>query len=227
MAVNLLADSIRDVPQFAAFDALFANRFEGMAEKLDNLLVYIISNVSSQVLPYLAEQFDIATDPLYMAAATDDQRRAAIAQAIQLKRYIGTVYAIKQAIAASGLPGATLVEGINTGDPSTDWARFAITVPLLPNQGINTVASQNLLDLINRYKNKRSWLIGGVTYLLNLVENDVSAQFNDQLTINEGTGGYSDSIDLSSFYYNGHYKYDGSNNYSDPHDVLIINIINH
>jgi P2-related tail formation protein len=195
-----------------------------MAGKLDNLLVYIISSVSSQVLPYLAAQFDISDDPMYINAVTDDQKRLAIQQAIQLKRYVGTVYAIEQAITAVGIEGATLVEGINTGNPQTDWACFSVTVPLQDGQGLDVDASQSLINLIERYKNVRSWLIGGVTYLLSLTDNIHSSAFTDSVIINEGTNGYSDSLSYSPFYYNGKYTYNGTQVYSDPIDSLVINI---
>lgn len=218
---NILADSIAGVPHLAAFDAMVAARMNSV--ELESLLVYVIDTVSASALPALARQFDVEGFQGYGIATTDAQRRAIIKQAIELKRYMGTVWAIKQAILTVGYTGAVLVEGIDMGDPAIDWARFSVTTELGDTVGLDGVSQSYLAKLIREYKNVRSYL-EGIAYTLGI--QDVLPILDDSLNVTYEAPGLDEDLNYAPFFYNGEYNYDGSKNYIESNDSLIINIVN-
>lgn len=218
---NILASSIAGVPHLAAFDAMANSRMNKL--ELDSLLVYVIDTVSSSALPYLASQFDIEGFRGYGLATTDEQKRAIIKQAIELKRHIGTVWAIKQAMIALGYEDATLVEGIDTGDPDTDWARFTIQSVIGDTVGIDGISQSNLAKLIKEYKPVRSFL-EGISYILSV--NDTIGVLEDTLNITYEAPTLDEDLGYIARFYNGDFNHDGTQKYLESHDSLIINIQN-
>lgn len=218
---NILADSIANIPHLAAFDAMVAQRMNDI--EIENLLVYVIDTVSASALPTLARQFDIEGFSGYYLATTDEQRRAIIKQAIELKRYMGTVWSIRQAMIAVGFQDATLVEGIDTGDPATDWARFTIETTIGDTISIDGVAETNLAKLIKQYKPVRSYL-EGISYIIGI--NDVLEPLNDELNIIYESPTMDEDLGHVSRFYNGAFNYDGSEKYIESNDKFEINIIN-
>jgi len=220
---NILADSISNVPHLAAFDAMVAQRMNDI--EIENLLVYVIDTVSASALPTLARQFDIEGFRGYFLATTDEQRRAIIKQAIELKRYMGTVWSIRQAMIAVGFQDATLVEGIDTGDPATDWARFSIETTIGDTISIDGIAESNLAKLIKEYKPVRSYL-EGISYIIGI--NDVlsDTKLSDELNIVYEAPTMDEDLGYIARFYNGDFLHDGSQKYLESHDSLEITIIN-
>lgn len=218
---NILPDSIAGVPHLAAFDAVAADRFN--AVEIENLLVYIVDTVSPSALPYLAHQFDIEGFAGYKLATTDEQRRGIIKQAIELKRYSGTVWAIKQAMLLVGYTDATLVEGIDTGDPDTDWARFSISTELGDTVGVEGTSQTYLAKLILSYKPARSYL-EGIAYTIGI--SDIIDALNDALNITYEAPTLDEDLGYIARFYDGTFNYDGSQKYLESHDTLTINIVN-
>lgn len=218
---NILPDSIAGVPHLAAFDAVANKRLNGI--EIENALVYIIDTVSSSALPYLARQFDIEGFSGYRLATTDEQRRAVIKQAIELKRYSGTVWAIKQAMLLVGYTGSELVEGIDTGDPDTDWARFTVFSELGDTVGIDGVTQSYLAGLLRTYKPQRS-VLEGITFGIALL--DILEFINDDLFITYESPTLDEDLGYIARFYDGTYNYDGSITYIESHDTLVINIVN-
>ena len=100
-----------------------------------------------------------------------DSWRALLKIAIPLHRVRGTPYAVKQALAALGFPGATLEEGqqhwvtrrerLRPGTlwpAAQGWAVFRVLVPLADGQGVTAQAIASMLAAIGFFKNERSWL---------------------------------------------------------------------
>jgi len=220
---NILADSIANVPHLAAFDAMVAQRMNDI--EIENLLVYVIDTVSASALPTLARQFDIEGFRGYFLATTDEQRRAIIKQAIELKRYMGTVWSIRQAMIAVGFQDATLVEGIDTGDPATDWARFSIETIIGDSVSIDGVAQTNLAKLIREYKPVRSYL-EGISYVIGI--NDVlsDTKLSDELNIIYEAPTMDEDLGYIARFHNGDYLRDSSQKYLESHDSLEVTIIN-
>lgn len=218
---NILADSISGVPHLAAFDAVMASRMNTI--EIENLLVYVIDTVNASALPFLAKQFDIEGFSGYRLATTDTQKRDVIKQAIELKRYAGTVWAIKQAMLLVGYTDATLVEGIDTGDPSTDWARFAVVSEIGDTVGIDGISQSYLAKLIREYKPARCKL-EGISYILAI--SDILEFLNDNLYITYEAPTLDEDLGYIARFYDGTFNYDGTQKYIESHDSLIINITN-
>jgi len=216
---NILADSIAGVPHLAAFDAMVAARMNSI--ELESLLVYVIDTVSASALPTLARQFDVEGFVGYGVATNDAQRREIIKRAIELKRYMGTVFAIREAMRICGYTDAILTEGIDMGNPLIDWARFSIDSQLGDTVGLDGVSQSNLAKLIREYKNVRSYL-EGISY--NLAIFDTIEQLFDTLNITYEAPPMLEDLGHKRFYYDGVYNYDGSQKYIESNDSLIIHI---
>lgn len=213
---NILASGIRNVPHFVAFDTMAKNRLD--AVQIDKLLVYIIDTVDASALPALAAQFDVLGYKGMRLATTEEQQREVIKKAIELKRYKGTVWAVKEAMRAIGYPEALITEGVGSGP--NGWAEFTIALEA----GENVISVSNIdeiLKMIDEYKNVRSHLTN-VSFLINMEDDlltvgDISQEnpnVNDEDVLSIG----------SNFKYNGEFTYNGTKNYSSDSDILEVNI---
>jgi tail protein P2 I len=103
---------------------------------LTPLLLYTITFAPDSALNWLAWQFDVA-DALFQLIAPGADQRQLISQAVPLKRFVGTPYAIKTALASLGWPGAAIQEGQNSWGGSSypsnqGWAVCRIVINLAP-----------------------------------------------------------------------------------------------
>lgn len=93
-----------------------------LAGRLDNidlsvLMVFLVDIVDSSALPWLGEQFSLSGDG-WELAESDDVRRMLIKAAIELHRYKGTPWSIREVIRRFGFGEVDLIEG--TGRLSYD-----------------------------------------------------------------------------------------------------------
>ncbi len=96
-----------------------------LAGRLDNidlsvLMVFLVDIVDSSALPWLGEQFSLSGDG-WELAESDDVRRMLIKAAIELHRYKGTPWSIREDIRRFGFGEVDLIEG--TGRLSYDGNR--------------------------------------------------------------------------------------------------------
>lgn len=96
-----------------------------LAGRLDNidlsvLMVFLVDIVDSSALPWLGEQFSLSGDG-WELAESDDVRRMLIKAAIELHRYKGTQWSIREVIRRFGFGEVDLIEG--TGRLSYDGNR--------------------------------------------------------------------------------------------------------
>lgn len=218
---NILADSIAGVPHLAAFDSMVAARMNTI--ELESLLVYVIDSVSASALPNLARQFDVEGFTGYGVATNDAQRREIIKRAIELKRYMGTVFAIKEAMRTVGYTDATLIEGIDMGNPLIDWARFSIDSELGDTVGLDGVSQSNLAKLIREYKNVRSYL-EGISYKLGIF--DTIPELIDTLNITYEAPTLDEDLGYFARFRNGTILRNDTVKYIESLDSLVINISN-
>src|ERR1700752_76083 len=120
---SILADSISYLSHLAAFDLLVKNRFSDL--ELDKLLVYLIDTVDSDAIPYLAEQFDVLGYKGFRLANTETDQREIIKRSIELHRYKGTLWAVREALTSIGFGNAIIVEHVED-----HWAKFRVTIEL-------------------------------------------------------------------------------------------------
>ncbi len=100
------------------------------------------------------------------------QQRELIKSAIELHRYKGTPWSIKEALRRIGFGGAEILEGVGqyydgtflhngtvTYSGANNWANFRVIFDLGNVKGINSAQTADLIALINEYKNARSRLV--------------------------------------------------------------------
>ncbi|EAB4400467.1 phage tail protein I [Salmonella enterica] len=111
----------------------------GLAARLQDidltpLLVYLVDLTEPTALPWLADQFAITGDNGWNLAESEDARRALIKNAIELHRYKGTPWSIRQVIRNLGFGEVQIIEGGDGLDPAiaikwpadTHWALYRI-----------------------------------------------------------------------------------------------------
>ncbi|KVN76047.1 phage tail protein [Burkholderia ubonensis] len=104
------------LPPALAKDARF-RALAQLAERLGNvdlspLLVYLIDDVDASALPFLADQFSVMGEDGWSLAESDEARRTLIKGAIELHRYKGTPWAVREVIRRLGFGEVELVENI-------------------------------------------------------------------------------------------------------------------
>jgi len=217
----ILADSVAYLPHIAAFDLLVKKRFSEL--EMDKLLIYLIDTVDESALVFLANQFDVMGFKGFGLAHTVAEKREVIKKAIELHRYKGTIWAIKQALANIGYPlvnSAGVEALIITEHVGGHWARFKVTIELGGNP-ISVASIAELVRMITEYKNTRSWL-DEISFTLALED---EAVITDESTENEAVID-TDTINAGgNFKYDGTETYDGTNNYSQDTDILTITIV--
>lgn len=227
---NILASSIAGIEHLAAFDEMVEERLANL--NIEAVLIYLIDTVDSDALPILAEQFDVLGYKGYGLATTELERREIIKKAIELHRYKGTPWSIKEALKAIGYYDADVEEGI-VGTINYDgtwnyngsqfygpghWADFSVIVDIGLSQGITAQTAAAAIALINEYKNVRSRL----RYL------------SYKATVNEYLTGVEESISISvvsnvsdafGYYYDSTYICDGSVTYGTTEESINTQII--
>lgn len=211
---SILADSIAHLPHLAAFDLLVKQRFSNL--QLDKLLVYLIDTVDSDAIPYLAEQFDVLGYKGFKLAPTEADQREIIKRSIELHRYKGTLWAVREALTSIGYGDILIEEHVDD-----HWAKFRCTIDI-GTHPVNVVEIADVIQMISEYKNARSHLVD-LSYTLTLPGDTITITDDHQVsqaTVDE------DSITAGGdFRHDGNYLRNGSKNYSQDADTLTITII--
>lgn len=210
---SILADSIAYLPHLAAFDLLVKKRFTDLA--LDKMLVYLIDTVDSSAIPYLAAQFDVLGYKGFRLATTEAEQRAIIKKAIELHRFKGTLWAVREALIAIGFGDAAIVEHADD-----HWAKFRIIIDL-GDRALGLEEIDDLVKMITEYKNARSHLVD-ISYTITFSDGTAIADVEvDYPSVDE-----SDAVVMGSdLRHDGQMLRDGSRNYSRDADLLTIEII--
>lgn len=111
----------------------------GLAARLQDidltpLLVYLVDLTEVTALPWLADQLAITGDNGWNLAESEDARRALIKNAIELHRYKGTPWSVRQVIRNLGFGEVELREGNDRLDPAiaakypegSHWALYQV-----------------------------------------------------------------------------------------------------
>ena len=227
---NLLADSIKNVPHLAALDELAAARMEAI--DISPVLINLIDTVPAAALPYLAEQFDVLGFKGYKFAATETDKRELIKRAIDLHRYKGTPYAIKESLKSIGINNAQILEGVfhftynglyvydgSSSYGEIQWPSFRVLVDASSFSLVDMALYRDIIILIEEYKNVRSHLVD-VTFQINL--KDVSTVIDHFLSNNPLEA---EVLGVGGTYYSANSTYNGFYKYNKIQDELIINIL--
>ena len=133
------------------FDEICEERFVNI--DLEAVLVSIIDNVPADALPHLAEQYHITGNEGWLQALSEQEKRNLIKSSIKMHRYKGTKYALEEIFKTLNIVGS-VEEWFNYGGKPY---YFKVILQIF-NRSINEETEQKLRDLINEYKNERSWL---------------------------------------------------------------------
>lgn len=133
------------------FDEICEERFSNI--DLDCVLVSIIDNVPSDALPHLAEQYHITGNEGWLQALSEEEKRNLIKSAIKMHRYKGTKFALEEIFKTLNIVGSIDEWFKYGGQPYY----FKVILQIF-NRSINEETENRLRDLINEYKNERSWL---------------------------------------------------------------------
>lgn len=210
---TILADSIAHVPHLQAFDLIVKKRFSEL--ELDKLLVYLIDTVNADAIPFFAEQFDVLGYKGFRLAQTELDQREIIKKSIELHRFKGTLWAVREALKSIGFGDAVIEEHVEG-----HWAKFRITLDLGKNP-LSELAIADLLKMVDEYKNLRSHL-ADLSFTLSF---DDSTLFSDSFIDGEGSGDIDTVSFGGEFKHNGMFYRNATKNYSKDTDVLSIQII--
>lgn len=210
---TILADSIAHMPHLSAFDLLVRKRFSEL--ELDKLLVYLIDTVDADAIPYLAEQFDVLGYKGFRLATTEADQRQIIKRAIELHRYKGTLWAVKEALRSIGFGDAIVTEHVNG-----HWAKFRVNIEL-GGRSLSVTEIDDLVKMVSEYKNARSHL-EDLSYEIAFDDSAVMTdEMNDSPSVDETDG----VVMGGDAKHNGVILRNGTRNYSRDADVLTIQII--
>lgn len=210
---TILADSINHIPHFKAFDLLVKKRFTSL--ELDKLLVYLIDSVPTEALPFLAEQFDVLGYKGFRLANTELDQREIIKRSIELHRYKGTLWAVREALVSIGFGDAEIVEHVDD-----HWAKFRVNIDL-GDRKLNVLEIEELVKYVTEYKNARSHL-ADLSYAISFDDSAIiTDEFTDAPSVDESDG----VVAGGDARHNGLIYRNGTRNYSRDSDLLTIEII--
>lgn len=207
---TILADSISIFDHLAAFDLAVKKWLDEV--DLSFMLVYDVDNVNAAALPYLAEQFDVLGYKGMRLAKTESDQRNLLKRAIELHRYKGTVWSVKEAMKSVGFKDVILEEHVDG-----HWANFRVIL-LNENVGITDQTIGELIKMIHEYKNTRSNLVD--VRMDFFIEDEIIVE--DDADVSEDIKNDDDLSLTGSLFYDGEGIYDGSNDHSGDSDIVTI-----
>jgi phage tail P2-like protein len=210
-ADTILPDSIAIFPHLLAFDLAFKRQLDKVP--IENLLVYLIDRVPADSLPLLAKQFDVLGYKGMRLAQTEKDQRNLIKNALKLHRYVGTVWAIEEALKSIGFSDVIITEGVNG-----HWAKFSVTISN-DNVQITAAGYADIIAMINQYKNARSQLD---SIRINIIVDDVLTFGDDVADVNDEIGVLDNLYLNATLFYDGTGDYDGTYDHSGDSDVVEI-----
>ena len=182
----VIASALVKYPHIMAIHDIIRDRLNDIP--LSAVLVYIIDYVDADALPVLAEQFNVTGYKGYFLATNEAERRTIIKSAIDLQRWKGTPWSIKEALRAFGYGSVTIEEGTGIGikydgiythngsqtyGGSYHWANFDVILNTADYpSGLTADDTEIIYQIINEYKNVRS----------NLRELRIEATLSEPLT---------------------------------------------
>jgi phage tail P2-like protein len=95
MSDLILPSSLQNDPHYQALSQLL-DRWQAI--DLSKLLIYWINSVDAGALPHLAKQFHVLGLEGWDYATTESEKRELLKQAVELHRYRGTPWAVRQGI---------------------------------------------------------------------------------------------------------------------------------
>ncbi|HAG2581968.1 TPA: phage tail protein [Salmonella enterica] len=140
------------------------DRFRALARVADRrlsaidltpLLVYLIDITEETALPWLAGQLSLTGDNGWSLAESTDRQRELIKNAIELFRYKGTPWAVREVIRRLGFGEINLLEGpvgvepqtLAKYPPETHWALYQVVLLSTPVTNDQAVMIRRMLEV--------------------------------------------------------------------------------
>lgn len=133
------------------FDDIFNERLSAINKEV--LLVVLTDNAPHDALPHLAEQFHVMGNEGWLLVDSDEEKKALIKSAIKIHRYKGTKYALIKVLELLQINGIVEEWFEYNGNPY-----FFKLILNVSETNLNFERTKLLFELINEYKNERSWL---------------------------------------------------------------------
>jgi phage tail P2-like protein len=226
--VRPISTALNNSDPMQVLAAIIRDRMDAVHAVVGINRMYLIDSVNAGALYWLAKQFDVLGYKGWWQADTEEKKRALIRRAIELHRYKGTPWAVKEAIRSLGYTDVIIQErvGLNDGyynglfdyDASHtygdsgigEWATFRVIIGLDAfGGGISQQQLVELIAIINEYKNVRSHLVGISFTMVDeddlLMDEETPSQYvlNDEDTLTGMTVSYDGASG-----YDGEYEYD-------------------
>lgn len=201
---------------------------------LGPMMVYLIDSVDASALESLAEQFDVMGVKGWSLCTTDDQRRSLIKRAIELHRYAGTPWSIKEALRSVGFYDVTIFEHVGwkydgsvlfNGSQqfgASSWANFSVLLDIGDSKGINEAQTELVTQLIEVYKSFRSHLVA-LTFK-STMEDTISVTDDGGIMTLEPVQDTEQA--LRYYLYDGTYSYDSQLSFGGSADISLETISN-
>ncbi|MCM5528975.1 phage tail protein [Parasegetibacter sp. NRK P23] len=211
MANEVLADSISHQPEFQGWYRTIKDTVADL--DLGRLLVYIIDTVDSSAIPALAEQFNVLGYKGMKLAQNEQEQREIIKRSIELHRYKGTEWAIKEALKSIGFDDVQLIK---TG--FDHWAKFGLEITN-STRAISDNAFTDITQMVKEYK-RAVCVLDSISLTISV--EDVIDISEDEAIANPAIV-LEDLIEMSgTLRYDGEGMYDGDYDHSGDSDVVII-----
>lgn len=209
----VLADTLAYLPEFSGWYRVITDTLAEI--DISRLLIYIVDDVDSVLLPFLAEQFDVLGDKGYRLANNERDRRELIKRAIELHRFKGTEWAVKEALKSIGFTDIEFIKGYD------HWAKFGLRITNT-NVQLTDESFQEIIRMVNLYK-RAACVLMEVRYNLS---------YDDLLDIGHDDGSVVPSViadDLLSLsgtlLYDGAELYNGDWDHSGDSDVVNVVVL--
>lgn len=231
-----IASAVHDREHIMVLARIFAERLDALLEQVDENRIYLIGDVNPDALYPLAAQFDVLGYKGWFLANTIEKRRDLIRTAIDLHRYKGTPWAVKEAIRRMGFEDVFIIErvglislyydgswtyngSVTYGNPEDgEWATFSVYInasnftDLIGGQYLTA-----LLALIEEYKGVRNHLVD-LVFQLNFEDSMEMLDVSDFGNV----ANFEDFITGFTLTYDGSWNYDGGHDYDQTADTLTV-----
>lgn len=227
---NILASGISNYTHIAELDALVEARFKLIP--VDKLLIYLIDTVDADALPFLADQFDVLGIKGWNQTSNEAEKRELIKNAIELHRYKGTPWAVRQAVRSIGFFDAEIIEHVGIDHDGTilrngtqvrgggNPFNFRVRLDLGDDVGISAEKMRLARLVIEEYKNVRSHLVD-IGFIATMADENT---FVDELDFEVTTG--NETVVFENGAYNGSINYNEDSNFDYATDIVSLNITN-
>lgn len=211
MGNALMADSISYLPEFKGWYDVIK---ETLAEiNLGELLIYMVDSCDVTLLPFLAEQFDVLGYKGWRLAQTESDKRTIIKRAIELHRYKGTEWAIKEALKSIGFSD---IELIKTG--YDHWAKFGIKIT----NGSTQLTESSFYDITQMVEEYKRAVCVLEEVLMTIQVQDILFIDDDVARVSIAISALDNLVLSATIRYDGSITYDGQHNFSGDGDVASI-----